>query len=292
MRVTQLESSRNLMSDLNRLNKSFIDENRRLATGKKLNDLADSPLGSAALVDITEQSLRLETYRFNINASSYQLKSADSVLNEANNALSAIYVLGSEGASEAVSSDSRKAIGLQIEKLREQMIAIGNTQVDGRYIFAGSKVTTTPFELSGGSVAYNGNTAANSIPVSDGVEIVAGVTGEQAFDLVFKAIDGLVGAFATDDVRAIESELEKFAGAMSELGQARGQIGTSLSMVEKLSGMLDSRDTVLTEQQSSIEDANEMETIVRISQLKTAIDAALSSGGAILQQSTLFDIIG
>jgi len=292
MRMTQLQSSRNLMSDLGKLNKSFIDANRQLSSGKKLNSLSDSPLGSAALVDITEQSLRLESYRSNINASSYQLKTADSVLNEAQSILASAFTVGSEGANETINSDSREALGLQVAMLRDQMLSVANTQADGLYIFAGTKVTTTPFTLSGGTVSYQGNTDAKSIPVSDGVEVVSGVTGAETFTAIFAALDELVAAFDADDTNAIQTALGKFAAAETELGQARGRVGTSLAMVEKLSGMLDSREIVLTEQRSNIEDANEMETVVRISQLQTAIDAALSSGGAILQQSTLFDLIG
>jgi hypothetical protein len=56
--------------------------------------------------------------------------------------------------------------------------------------------------------------------------------------------------------------------------------------------MIETRDTALKGQRSNIEDANVLEVAVRIGQLQTAINAALSSGGAILQQNTLFDIIG
>jgi flagellar hook-associated protein 3 FlgL len=280
------------MTDLTKLNKSFSEANRQLSSGKKLLDLADSPLGSADLVDITQQSLRLDTYRFNINAGSYQLKTADSVLNEANNVLTSIFTLGSEGANETISSDSREAIGLQVKNLREQMISIGNTTADGNFIFSGTKVTTTPFVLSGGSVVYQGNSATNAIPVADGVEVVAGVPGDVTFSAVFEAIDDLVAAFDADDLDAIQAALGKFPAAETELGQARGRVGTSLGMVEKLSSMLDSREAVLTEQRSNIEDANALEVTVRISQLQTAIDAALSSGGAILRQSNLFDTLG
>ena len=292
MRVTQLESSRNLMSDLEKLNKNFAEANRRLSSGKKINDFADSPVGSADLVDIAKQSLRLDTYRTNINTASYRLKSTESVLNEANNTLTSIYVLGEQGASEPLSSEGLKAIGLQVRELRDQMIAIGNTKVDGCYIFAGSKVDTVPFELSGGSVGYHGNNIVNSIPVADGMEVVQGVSGDNTFSAVFEMIDDLVAAFDADDVAAIQTALGKFSKAMNELGQARGRVGTSLSMAEKLSATLDSRSIILTEQRSNIEDANELETIVLIQQLQGAINAALSSGGAILQQSTLFDIVG
>jgi len=304
MRVTQLEIGRNLLTDLENLNRSFVDVNRQLQTGKKLNRLSDSPLGSADLVDITEQALRLDAYRFNITTSTYQLKSAESALNMANNAFVAIHTLGSSAANDPINADGRRAILLEIEKLREELVSIGNTQVDGKYIFAGSDVKTKPFELvetAPGSglydTVYNGNDNVNSIPVGDGVEVVAGVSGDKALGDIFKKVDKLIEAIknSIDGIGSgseISDALGGFGDALSVMGRARGQIGVSLSMVQKLSEMIDARNVVLKEQRSNIEDANALEVIVRVEQLKTALDAAISSGGVVLRQNTLFDIIG
>ena len=300
MRVTQLEIGRNLLTDLEKLNRSFVDVSRQYSSGKKLNNLGDSPLGSADLVDLTEQALRLESYSFNITASKYQLSSAESVLNRANNAFVSIHALASEAANEPTNTEGRKAILTEIEKLREELISIGNTQVDGKYIFAGTLVDKPPFDPAGsgldGSV-YKGNQKVNSIPVGDGVKVVAGVSGDKVLGAVFKKVDEIIEAISNSvdgsgDVSAIGAALEGFKTSMDELSQARGQIGVSLSMVQRLSELLSARNVVLKEQRSIIEDANILEVSVRINQLQTAISAAISGGGAILQQNTLFDIIG
>ena len=304
MRVTQLEISRNLFADIESLNRSFVDVNRQLSSGKKLNKLSDSPLGSADLVDITEQALRLGTYRSNITLSSYQLKSAESVLNQAYNAFVSINTLGTNAATETNSPEGRQSILNEIENLREELIAIGNTKVGGIYIFAGTDVKTAPFELvetAPGSgyydSVYSGNQNVNSVPVADGVEVVVGVHGQQALGAVLKKVDDLIEATkrsidGTGVIGDIGISLEGFGNALDELGLARGQIGVSLSLVERLSEIIGDRDIVLTEQRSNIEDANALEVAMRISQLQIAINAALSSGGAVLSQRTLFDIIG
>ena len=304
MRVTQLEVSRNLLTDLEKLNRNFVDVDRQLSTGKKLNYLGDSPLGSADLVDITEHALRLDAYRFNITNSTNQLKSAESVLNLANNAFVSIHTLGVQAATETLNDEARKAILNEMEKLREELLSIGNSKVDGRYLFAGSKIEDAPFELvetSPGSdlfnVVYKGNNNVISVPVGDGVEVVAGVSGEKALGAVFKKVDDLIEAISNSitglgTVEGIGTALGGYNEALNELGQARGQLGVSLSMVERLSEMINVRDGVLKEQRSSIEDANILDVTVRITLLRTAISAALSAGGAVLQQNSLFDTIG
>ena len=297
MRVTQLEIGRNLLADLERLNKNFIDVNRQLQNGKKLNKLSDSPLGSADLVDITEQSQKLDTYRKNLIAGKYQLQSAEAVLNKANNAFVAIHTLGMEAANETYTPSSREAMLLEIENLREELMAIGNTKVNGLYIFAGTAVDTTPFVLNGDKVEYRGNEYVNTIPVADGVEVTAGVYGSQVLGDVFSEVDKLIEALRNSISGAGSSEdignsLDGFGAALEKLGQARGQVGVNLSTVERMSAMLDTRNVVLREQRSNIEDANILDASVKISELQTAISAAMTSGGVVLQQNTLFDIIG
>ncbi|MDR0311581.1 MAG: hypothetical protein LBJ21_08340 [Acidobacteriota bacterium] len=308
MRVTELETGRNLLTDLEKLNRNFADVNRQLSSGKKLNKLSDSPLGSADLVYITQEALRLDAYRFNIIESKYKLSSADTALNEMNNAFTRFFTLGSNAANESTNKEGRESILSEMEILREQLVALANTQVDGNYIFAGTNVNEQPFKLVKAGdplhtglheteTVYTGNTNVISIPVGDGVLVKASVDGKTAFEDVFKKVDDIIAAvkgsiYGTGTVEGIGTALEGFGDSLNTLSQARGQVGISLSMVERMSSIIAARDVVLTTQRSHIEDANALEVAVRINQLQTAVNAALSSGGAILKQNTLFDIIG
>jgi len=337
MRVTQLEISRNLLTDLENLNRNFVDVNRQLSSGKKLNFLGDSPIGSTDLVNITEQAQRLDAYRFNIIASSYQLKSSESALNAVYNGFVSIHTLGMNAANETTSKDGRTAILNEILILREELIAKGNTQVNGFSIFAGTAVDVKePFVLAkvnaageyedkkgnlildehgapilgtigdiDGRVFYLGNDNVNKIPVSDGVEVFAGVSGNEAMGAVFMAVDNLIEKIRNSiqvdgDLEEISKALNDFGvnnfggalGALSELNNARGKVGVNLGAVERISATIEARNVVLTEQRSKIEDANALEVALRISQLQIAQNAATASGAAIIQQKTLFDIIG
>ena len=298
MRVTQLELNRNFLTDLEKLYRNFVDVNRQLSTGKKLNYLGDSPLGSADLVDITQQALRLDTYGSNMISSAYQLKASEAALNAVYNAFVDIHTLGSQAANEPTSAEGRGAILLEIEKLREELISRGNTQVDGIYIFAGTAVDSAAFELdASGHVVYRGNDDVNKIPIGDGVAVDAGVSGSNALGTVFEAIDKLIDALNNSisgggGGEQIDEALSRFGSALDDLNKSRGEIGVNLSIVNRMSSMLETRNNVLREQRSNIEDANILEVTTRISQLQVAINAGLTSGSAILQQNTLFDIIG
>ena len=301
MHVTQLELSRNLLNDLEKLNRSFANANRQLSTTKKLNYLGDSPIGSADLVDITQQALKLEAFRFNMIQSSYKLKASEAALNVVFNTVTSIYTLGSEAATETTSKEGREAILLEITKLRDELISRGNTQLDGIYIFAGTAVNTKPFAINAttGHVEYYGNINVNDVQIGDGVEVKSGVDGENALMDIYKAVDKLIDAIKTMNgntpatgATEIDDALGDIGKSLDTLNGARGEIGVSISIVDRVSAMLDNRNLVLREQRANIEDANLLEVATRIGQLQIAINSALSSGNAILQQHTLFDLIG
>ena len=301
MHVTQLELSRNLLNDLEKLNRSFANANRQLSTTKKLNYLGDSPIGSADLVDITQQALKLDAFRFNMIQSSYKLKASEAALNVVFNTVTSIFTLGSEAATETTGKEGREAILIEITKLRDELVSRGNTQLDGIYIFAGTAVDTKAFAINAttGHVEYYGNQNLNDVQIGDGVEIKAGVDGKNALMDIFKAVDKLIDAINTMNGNApvsgavdINEALGDIGDALDTLNGARGEIGVNISIVDRMSGMLDNRNLILREQRANIEDANLLEVATQIGQLQIAINAALSSGSTIIQQHTLFDLIG
>jgi flagellar hook-associated protein 3 FlgL len=292
MRVTQGEMYRTFNANIRDINEDLAEVNNQVSSEKKLNDLADSPSGSSALVMISDQALKVETYHSNIDTTTYYLQSAETSLNEANNLLSSIQVLGAQMVSGSISSDTRASLVNQLRMQRDQMMAIGNSQVDGHYLFAGTRTTSIPFELNGDRVIYNGNEEVNKVPVSEGVELSQGVSGSSAFGSIFNTIDGFLANLDAGDMEGAKASLTQFADSLDQLSLARGEIGANLNQLQNMSGVLETKKAALTARKSSIDGADMVGATLRLSQLKSALDGALSVGGTILKQSNLFDILG
>jgi len=99
-------------------------------------------------------------------------------------------------------------------------------------------------------------------------------------------------AMDANDLSGIQTALGQFSSALSDLGQARGQIGSGLSALENIGTALTSRETNLKAEQSKIEDADLAQAAVHLKQTQTALETAISAGGSILEQRNLFDILG
>ncbi len=129
------------------------------------------------------------------------------------------YSLRSQAASETISDDTRAVLALDVRSLRDQIVSLANSQVRGRYIFAGSAVGSAPFSLEGDSVVYHGDGVVGRIGVAEGVDVPMSYSGDTIFDPVFSSIDSLLTGIDSNDIASIRASLDKFSSAFSNLAR-------------------------------------------------------------------------
>jgi flagellar hook-associated protein 3 FlgL len=292
MRVTQSEMCRSLLSDMGSLNADLFRFSSQVSSGKLLNQLKDSPSGSAELVSLAKLGADIDQYISNTNAGNVYMKTADSALNEVNNLATSIYAKGSEGVSETVNDDTRASIAYEIRSLRDQIVSLANSEVRGRYIFAGSMVTKPPFLLQGDTISYQGDSTVNTLSVGAGNDVQMNYSGDAVFSPIFSAINSLLTALDGNDIADIQTALSQITPALSGLSEVRAQVGSNLNAIENSQTWLQSQATSVKEQRSLIEDANMAQAAVQLKQTQTALDASMSAASSVLQQRNLFDILG
>lgn len=291
MRITPGISDRNFLNNVETLNSLLEDANQQVSTGKKLLQLNDSPSGSAEMVGLRDELSRIDQYRTNSNNGSFFLGVADSVLSSAHDLVTSIFTKGSEAATGTLTAQERTTIAQEIRAIRDQLLAMANTTAQGRYLFAGSKVTAAPFSISGDTVTYQGDQEVNKITIADGLDVQAGVAGSDVFMPVFQTIGTLLTAVDNNDVSAIKAALPGFESALSGINQSRGPLGIALSRLQGITAELDTRETSLHSLQSSLEDANLAQAITRRDQLQSALEATLTAQVTAPRKS-LFDYLG
>jgi len=292
MRVTDSIAYRNFLCDIESLNEAANKALRETSSGKKLNSLRDSPSGSAQLVAVRDMESKIDQYTSNVGDGAFFLQVADSALNEANNLVTSIYTRGSLAGTQTIDPAARATIAGEVRSLRDQLLMLANSQARGRYIFAGSQVTTIPFTITGDTVSYQGDSDVNRVLVDEGLEIAQGVSGSEAFDPIFTAIEGLLSGIDGNNLTDIQNALKQFSSTLSGLGQIRGKIGANMGMLENVQSHLDLRTVSVTEQKSRIEDADMTEAVIQLKRTQSSLDAAISAGGSLLGKRNLFDIIG
>ncbi|HTY60968.1 MAG TPA: flagellar hook-associated protein FlgL [Acidobacteriota bacterium] len=292
MRVTQLEMCRSLLSEMGNLNQDLSKYSSQVSSGKLLNSLKDSPSGSAELVSLAKLGSDVDQYLSNTNTGNLYLNVADSALNEVNNLVTTIYSKAGQAVSETISDDVRATLASDVRSLRDQIVTMANSEVNGRYIFAGTKVTSSPFLLQGDTVSYQGDGTVNTLTVDAGTDVQMNYSGDAVFSPIFSTINTLLTALDGNDISAIQTAMSQFAPTLSALSTVRAQIGSNMNVLENVQTRLGTQQTSLKTQTSQIEDADMAQAAVQLKQTQTALDAAMSATSSVLTQKNLFDILG
>jgi len=285
-----------LLVDLQTAQQSAQTAAQEVSTGRSVNAPGDNPAAVAALVLNDAQTSEDAQFQTNISDLQSKLQVANSVMSNASQLLTSAISLGTEGATGTESASERQAIATQVAGLQQQMLALANTTYQGTYIFSGTNVTTQAFTADSSApsgVVYNGNSAVNSVQISEGESLQTNLPGSQVFmsssGNAFGALNDLVNALNSGTgIAAATTEVQN---AFNEINSQGAFYGNALSQLTNAESYL-SQDTVnLSTQQNSLVGANLTQAVSDLSQDETDEQASESATAQILQLPTILDYI-
>jgi flagellar hook-associated protein 3 FlgL len=156
----------------------------RIASGKSLVRPSDDTSKLRSIEILKSQQRKIESFDQTINFLTDRYKLEESVLGSASDILIRLKELAIQASNDTLSITDREIIGVEVESLRDELIAIANTRdVEGNFIFAGSKTENQPYVLDQdtGSVSYEGDNRRLFAAVSETRNIQSNTDGSEIF---------------------------------------------------------------------------------------------------------------
>ncbi len=185
MRVPTISTYVNATYRLGDLTGRLQDANRVVSTQKRINEISDDPLGLSQVLTLKNSIGNLEQIQKNVTMGKSWLKGLESSLDSTNNLIlnAKSEVLRLSNASST--ADERKDAVERINSIIEQIVSLGNTQVNGNYIFSGTDTNVIPFvyDKSGNPerVVYRGNNNPFEIRTDRNSGVQVGRDGKETF---------------------------------------------------------------------------------------------------------------
>lgn len=311
MRLSTLYMYQNSINSMTKAVGNNSDIYARLSAGRTLLKPSDDPAGASQ--SITQQSAfdnmtRFDTARMFAKDS---LGQEDTALNSISGLLTKNLtqkiVSGGDG---AYSDADRAALAKELQGIRDNLIDLGNSKnSSGRYMFAGYKTDTPPFNKTTG-VYVGGDTAMTQI-IADSTEMQVGHTGKDVFmsgspDDIFVALDKAITALnqpinGSSDPDAAREALKNTLDAVNvtinkgidNLGKVQAEVGTNLQQIETLGFASDAQKLNLTTQWQRTVGADEQSTYSLISSAKMS-DFAINSSMLVfqaMQKMSIFNML-
>ncbi len=257
----------------------------QIATGQRLDRASQDPAAAARLRAIARSEGLREIEEENAIKLSQDLTSAATELEGISEIISRARELASQAGSDTNGPSAREAIAAELEQLSEELFTRANgLTLTGEPLFAGTAGAPAYTRAADGTVTYNGNGDQGAVPVAPGTEIERGVTGPHVFEFdvggtptdTFALLSGLASALrggAADPGAVARDALTGLDAALDASTRNQTVIGTRLAWVEVVQQNQFERSIATAEERSEIGDTDVGDTIARLQQTLTALEA-------------------
>lgn len=147
MRISSTMMSNNYLKQLNGTYEQY-SKLMEQADGSKLHRASDNAVGYSKYLRYQNNQISNEQYQSNVSTASSWMKNADAALVNVTDLLQTFKAKVEQGSNSTNNESDMKDIAKELLANVQEQVADLNTQIGDRFLFAGQKDTTMPFEIT------------------------------------------------------------------------------------------------------------------------------------------------
>ena len=271
MRVSTIMMYQQNMRGITDSQSAWLKYGEQMSTGKRVNRASDDPVAASQAVVLSQAQAQNSQYATARTFATQRVSIEESTLSQVTTAIQSAQEKIVYAGNGTLSDDDRSSLATDLQGIRDQLLNLANsTDGNGRYIFAGYKTDTPPFDDTG---KYVGGTLNVEQQVDSSRTMVIGHTGNLIFDNatsnakpdadtnIFTALDSAIAALKTpvegdetaqDTARAaIDKTNRSLSNSLNNVLTVRAELGTQLNELDKLDSLGDDRALAQTQQMSN-----------------------------------------
>ena len=281
--------------NLGQISEALNKANKVASTGKRITTLSDDPVGLVQSLHIKSDLSNIEQMGRNITFGKSWLVAVESALSQVQDLISDAKSLCIQMSNASTSAEQRVLASENIRNILEGIVSLANTEINGRYIFAGSETDTAPFTLNGNAVTYNGDDNVFAVSIGRNTKVQLGFDGNDIFrpsgtgadDDIFKTLSDLKTALEDNSPGVIKEAMDKLDVHFEHISAKISSTGSRMVCMEMKEKIFQDLELTHTERISRIEDADITSAIMHLKQKELAYQAALASSGSVMKLSLI-----
>ncbi|WP_339833080.1 flagellar hook-associated protein FlgL [Paenibacillus sp. FSL R7-0272] len=300
MRITNNMLGSQLLMNLNRNAQQMNNTQTQLATGRKINKPSDDPVGITYSLRYRAELSSNEQYQKNVDSAVSWLEFNDTVLNQAGNVVQRLRELTVQATTGTNPQTALDSINEEVKQLKEQLIDISNSKLNGKYIFNGETYDVKPYDFpSNADGTLDTSNAASVVTdqgkinfiVGESVQLPINVSGNEVFgtateqDNLFVIMNTVMQALQDGNQKELANQLDIMDSRMGKMLSIRSEIGAKTNRVDLMMGRLDDLGINLSDLQAKVEDADIAELSLKSKIQENIYNASLSVGAKIISPS-------
>ena len=299
MRITHRAVTQTALLGLNSNLSAVTKLQQQLTSGKLISTPSDSPTGTNKALQIRQDQAAVEQFARNISDGQSWLDATDTALTTVINQVHRVRELTGRAANEGtMSAASREAIAVEVDALRDSLLGVANSTINGRPLFGGVTTGSVAYDRDSGDYVGAPPTAGGADlgimrRVSNADQVRIDITGVEAFGPQGADLFDVVGGIADhvrNDYSALAGDLEALDVALDRLLSATSSIGARTARMGSAGQVNLDMQLTLASQLVDVEDIDLARTIMDLNQSEVGYKAALQATAQVIQP-TLVDFL-
>lgn len=262
-----------------------FEAQRRAETGLRVQRPGDDPVSATRGTVLESAQQRLESMGRTADRAEAQLAASEGALGQAGNLLSRVREIVVQASNETYSAAERAEMANEVASIRAGLVALGNQQVEGVYVFGGFLTDSAPFQADG---TYTGDGGTREVEVAPGVSVGMNVPGSDVFapaggQDVFALLNTLETDLQANDVAAVRASIDNIEAGREQVVEARATFGRRLLTLEQAAETRTQGELDVASGLKSAVGVDLTESIVDLLEAQNALDGALSFSSRLLR---------
>jgi len=266
-----------------------------ISSQKRVNKLEDDPVGVTKIIKGRQSIRNLKDYLSNIGFSKGFVEVSEAAIAGISDRLQRAHEISVGMANDTYGPDSRLAVSREVKEIIDEVVNLGNSNFNNRYVFSGFRNDSPAISEEGN---FLGDDGAIFTEIADGKFRQINLEGRALFEatpeeekaghfsmvtsleLLKEALEGNDKVGITRAVDEIKFHLEKAASIQANIGATWAALNSAESRIEV------QRDHQI-DSVSKVEDADIYEATSDYKRMETALQSTLMASNKLLQPSLL-----
>lgn len=187
-------------ANINRATANLVRAEAPVSSGKRVTTLSDDPAASTRIISLSRELLESDQFIKTINQGKSILETGAGALQSISEVVTRAREIALQAGNPSLSQLDREALADEVDGLLSQSLGLANSKSGGRYVFGGSKTSTSPYsiETTAGQeyATYHGDNVSLNLLVSQETILNVTLPGPSVFqqsdpgDIVFTGNTG------------------------------------------------------------------------------------------------------
>lgn len=182
MRISTSQIYNANITSMNDLQVQIAKTTQQMATGQRIQNPADDPVGAARAIELTLSDSANTQYTSNRTAATNTLSLSEGVLQSVTSLLQDVHDTVMSAGSPLITDANRKAMATDLQGQLQTLLGLANsTDGAGSYLYSGGQGSVQPFANTATGVTYQGDDVQRKVQVAPSRQLPSSDSGADIF---------------------------------------------------------------------------------------------------------------